>query len=178
MHSGQHGFSLIELLSSIAAVLLTLCIGMPTLKQIIDHNSVAAIHNELIASLSLARLEALRSGGVAAVCPSDLEGIGCRVDGDWSAGWIVFVDYNENRLRDPAEAVLSWTQLDPDSGLRLTSGRHRPQLRFARNGMSQGSNLSIRLCRMGQATSAVIVSNTGRARIEKQAQSLRGLSCE
>lgn len=103
----QAGFSLIELMVVIAIVAILAALALPTFQQSIRANRVTTGTNEMIASLSLARSEAIRNKGGGAVCPST-NGTACG--GGWSDGWLVWADVNGNRTLDAGETVLRYRQ--------------------------------------------------------------------
>ena len=163
-------------MAAIAVLLLTLLAGVPAFADLRDRNQRAAINNELVTTLAIARTEALISRQPTVVCPTTVDGKQCRMDGVWQHGWLAFVDGDDDGQpggRD--DRVLSYTEAMPD--LTLISGTGRPRVRYAPNGMSTGSNLSIRLCQRGVPRSAVIVNNVGRPRVEIRPRALRTWSC-
>lgn len=85
------GFTLIELLVTVALSALLLAIGLPSFQQAIRSNRVTTAANELMAAITLARSEGMRSNGGGHMCTSR-DGIACG--GDWSDGWMVWSDRN------------------------------------------------------------------------------------
>ena len=85
----QQGFSLIELMVTVAIVAILVAIGLPSFQSSLRSNRVATSTNELLASFALARSEAVRSPGGAAIC-STTNGTSCG--GDWNDGWMVWID--------------------------------------------------------------------------------------
>ncbi len=91
------GFTLSELVVTIAIVAIVAAIALPGFRETFQSNRVASATNELIASLSYARGEAIRSNlgngaqTAAAICASN-DGAACG--GNWNDGWIVFRDDN------------------------------------------------------------------------------------
>ena len=88
------GFSLIELMVTIAVLAILLAIGLPSFQGSMRSNLVATGANELIASISLARSEAIRSPGGAGICAS-ADGSSCN-GASWNDGWIVWNDLDGN----------------------------------------------------------------------------------
>jgi len=91
----QHGFSLIELLVTMFIVSLLLAIGGPQFSQFLSNNRMAASINELNISLHVARTEAIKRNSFVSLCPSsnwDDPNPTCDAVGDFSEGWIVFID--------------------------------------------------------------------------------------
>lgn len=170
------GLTLIELLMALAILGVLFGAVLPAFGNILDRSARAAINNELIASLSLARSEALRSRHPTVVCPALADASGCRSDGAWHHGWMVFVDANQDGALSPGRDRLLQVH-EPLQSATLLSGRSRPRVRYAPNGLNTGSNLSIRLCQAGTVVSAVIVNNAGRPRLEQDARALARWSC-
>ncbi len=104
------GFTLVELMTVIGIVAIMAAIAFPNFTSTMRSNRVATSSNELLATLALARSEAVRSGG-GGVCASD-NGTGCSGD-DWNAGWIVWTDGNGNRVKDGDEPVIRYVEGNP-----------------------------------------------------------------
>ena len=94
----QRGATLLEavLASAIAAVLTTAAV--PALTEGLARQQLGAAASDLFAAFNLARSEAVRRGAAVAVAPADAK--------DWSTGWQVFVDRNDNGVRDEGEEKL------------------------------------------------------------------------
>src|SRR5690606_28438934 len=85
----QSGFTLIELMVAISIVAILLALGLPSFQASLRSNRVTTATNEMLASLSLARTEAIKGIGTAGVCPSS-DGSTCGAGTDWSGGWLVW----------------------------------------------------------------------------------------
>lgn len=175
-HRNQQGLTLIELLTSLSLIVVLAAMAVPSFGELRQRSQRAAINNELIAVLSLARAEALRSRHHTVVCPASDDGSSCRSDGVWKRGWLAFIDGNDDgQPGGPRDRLIAEGSL-PHGGI-LHSGSGRPRVRYAPNGLNRGSNLSIRVCLDGRVVSAVVVNNVGRPRIELKPSALARWSC-
>lgn len=84
------GFSLVELMVTIAVAAILLAIAAPSFTQVIADNRAASAANDLLASLQFARSEAVKRARPVSLCPSN-DGQTCVSGGtSWQEGWIVF----------------------------------------------------------------------------------------
>lgn len=111
----EKGFTLIELVVTIAVMAVLLTIALPSFQESLRSNKVATATNELLATLSLARSEAIRNTHGSGVCPS-IDGVSCS-GGGWGAadtGILVWEDNDPfNGAIDAGETVLRYRQPDP-----------------------------------------------------------------
>ena len=96
------GITLIELMTVIAIIAITLGFGIPGVSAIIQTNRMAAAINTLSASFALARSEAVTRNQEVVICKSH-DGVVCTNKGGWEQGWIIFADTNGNETRDEEE---------------------------------------------------------------------------
>lgn len=129
------GFSLIELLITMAVAAVLLAIAVPSLAAMIRNNRLAAGANELVAALQLARAEAVKRGRPVTLCSSN-DGSACvNATSGWAARqWLVFQDAASSGNPVTSGAGFELIRVFPglDQGLVLDSPQ--PWLRFAANG--------------------------------------------
>jgi type IV fimbrial biogenesis protein FimT len=159
------GFSLVEALTVMAITTILLLIGVPSYAGLVESQRASTAMHLLTAHLASARSTAITYRIPTVVCPSDRAG-GCRSDGDWSQGWLMFFDADGNRQPDSRQDILRDENAPIHPSLRIVSSAGRTQLRYLPDGRSAGSNLSVRLCREDKLLAQVIVNNTGRIRSE------------
>ena len=87
---GSKGFTMVELMVTIAVLGVLLAIAVPSFSAMIRNNRSQAVANELVAALNLARAEAVKRGARVSLCPSS-NGTSCS-GSSWAIGWIAFVD--------------------------------------------------------------------------------------
>lgn len=163
-----NGFTLVELMVTIAVVAILATIAFPGFQSTIRSNRVATAGNELIASLSLARSEAIRGTRGGAVCASKA---GTSCDGaSWVDGWMVWEDRNGNGTFDSGEPVLRYSQARP--GLQGTSGQPL-SVSFDSRGRSRAAaavDLTLRPEKCGDQPlqRTLRISPTGQVRLQKE----------
>lgn len=105
------GFTLVELMITVAVLAVMLTIGFPSFQSVLRSNRIATATNEMIASMSLARSEAIKNTHGAGVCASTA---GADCDGaSWGDGWLVWDDTNGDGVLDDGETVLRFTAGNP-----------------------------------------------------------------
>ena len=159
------GFSLVEALTVLAITAILLLVGVPSYAGLVESQRASSAMHLLTAHMASARSTAITYRIPTVVCPSDRAG-GCRRDGDWSQGWLMFFDADGNRQPDSRQDILRDENAPIHPSLRTVSSAGRTQLRYLPDGRSAGSNLSVRLCREDKLLAQVIVNNTGRIRSE------------
>jgi type IV fimbrial biogenesis protein FimT len=84
------GFTLMELLMTIAIAAIVAMLAIPSFRYVTNSNRIAAEVNGLLGDLQFARGEAIKEGQPVTVCMSKL-GQTCDTTGNaWNSGWIVY----------------------------------------------------------------------------------------
>lgn len=157
----QRGLTLIELLIVVAAATVLCTVALPALSGGLEAARGADARADLLQSLATASNHAALSGTRGVLCPST-DGQRCADTPDWSGGWLVFLDANASRERDPGETLLlAEPALAGKVRLRSTAGRTR--IVFQGNGGNAGSNVTFTLCdgRGPAKARALILANAG-----------------
>ena len=165
------GFSLAELLvvSAIAAVLAALAV--PSFAGFLATQRSSGTVSRFVASLNLARSEAIKRNARAVLCKS-ADGSTCSRSGAWDQGWIVFHDANNDGQLDPGEErVLQSAGLA--AGYRLTGNTNVSRyVSYSANGSAKLLSGAFQagtftLCPppgSGVTPQKIILSGTGRPR--------------
>lgn len=161
------GFTLIELITTLAVLALLAGVALPPMQALIEHQRAAAAVSSLISHMQLARISAIERNRRTVLCPSS-DGATCAAGTDWSQGWLLFLDEDGNRRPDGSDDILRMELTPTSRHLRIASSAGRQQLRYLPDGTSAGSNLSLSICNgHGLLLAKVIVNNAGRPRSER-----------
>ena len=100
MNKNIQGFTLIELIVTLAVVSILLLTGIPMLTQMTTSNRLVTQINSIAGSLSVARSESIKRGVSITLCGST-DGATCDTS-SWESGWIVFSDADNNAVLNSA----------------------------------------------------------------------------
>lgn len=126
--SAPLGFTLIELMVTIALLSILLTLGVPSFNSLIRNMNLTTQANQFVASVQLARSEAVRRN-----CYVLLSAQAGNLALHWEGGWQVWSDNNGNGSLDTGELIRQFGSLESNA---LTSDT--AQLRFTSNGFLDG----------------------------------------
>lgn len=175
----MRGFTLLELMISIGISGLTLGVGIPYLSGIISSNRVAGQVNELRRALMITRSEAIKRNQHVVLCKS-ADGSHCTRSGEWTQGWIVYVDRNHNQRRDSKEPLmLVHDRLINGHQLTYRGFGSRHYIIYRPTGITQ-MNGTFTLCAPNapERARALILIKTGRVRLSKTRPDGSPLKCK
>lgn len=151
----QQGFTLIELMVTIAVVAILLGIAIPSFTDSTLASKLRTQANDLVAGAVLARSEAIKRNQTVTLCASS-DGTSCT--GTWSDGWIVISSGGTVIMKHPATAT----------GFLISSAQ--TSLTFQPTGVGATAT-SLVVCRatpsVGSQERVVTISATGRASVTK-----------
>jgi type IV fimbrial biogenesis protein FimT len=169
------GVTLIELVIALAVLGILVTLATPAFSNLVANSSRTTAVNDLFHALFLARSEAIKRGRIVSLCPSS-DGQTCSRQRDWTSGWMVFVNEHpeEPAARQENEPVLNVYQ--GWSGGQITSNRLSYSFRPFIQGVVNGT---IVFCddRGSEHARAIIISHTGRPRIDRRDSSNKPLKC-
>lgn len=168
----QPGFTLIELIVTLAIAAVVLTVAVPNFISFVQNNRLTGQANDLVTALNYARSEAIKRGVRVTVC-SRADDANCAAATAWNTGWLVFVDTNGDGVVG-GETVL---QVRPPLESTNTLNSATLQRVTYQNSGFSGFAGTLRLCdTRGTANArAIVVSAQGRVRIGPLAN--EGLTC-
>lgn len=159
------GYSLYELIMTLALVALILTLGLPSFGSLVADKRLRVETDALFHAVHVARKSSIVRRRVVSLCPS-LDGASCNPGYDWSDGWIVFanVDRDDPPEVDENEPVISRHPVDDT--VQILANRRGFTLRSTHLRATNGTFV---VCdRAGRATPrALVVSYTGRPRVTR-----------
>ena len=152
MRKNKKGFTLVELMVTIAVAAILLTIGVPSLTSVYEqvrvNNNVEKIHD----LFAFARNQAVSYGATVNVCPF-ASATSCGTGTDWSGGIRVYIT-DANDVDHELRAIDSFNGQDKVKASATT-------MTFSPDGLSSGG--SVTYCPSGKATNSqsVQVSTSG-----------------
>lgn len=148
----QRGFTLLDLLVTLALLALLATLAVPNFTTLIESNRQHTLLDELRDTLHGARTQAILEGRTLEVCPYT-EALQCGTD--WNKGWILRATRAQEPLRTRKSAHT------PDT--LLWSG-YTGTVRFLPNGTSPTSNGRFILCGTEGPVGQLVINRQGRVR--------------
>lgn len=172
-----HGFTLIELMTTIAVAAVLLMIAAPNFTDFQRNSELTSLANKLVGAINTARGEAMKTGRNAYVVPINTS--------DWGGGWRVYVDVNGNDTYDANTDTLVLSESTVSSFITISGNNSAalgtaptPHIGFNSSGFARSIPTSGTLANMAltikrndvstansaEQTRLVIVARTGRTR--------------
>ena len=163
------GFTLIELMVTLAVAAIILSVGVPSFRAVIMDNRLVSQANQLVTSIKIARSAAVRYQRNATVCASanfDATVPSCSASTDWSDGWIVWVDKDRDAATDANEVISVFGPIHDAS--TLTSGA--PAFTYDARGFGVTGAADMTLCdsRTAETGRLIRVNTVGRTNVQRQ----------
>lgn len=167
--AGQGGFTLLELITTMAIAAIVLSVGVPSFRGVIMDNRLVSQANQIVTSIKIARSAAVRYQRNATVCASsnfDAAVPSCSASNDWSNGWIVWVDKDRDATTDANEIISVFGPIHSASS--LNSGA--PGFTYDARGFAATGGGDLTLCdnRTAETGRLIRVNAVGRTNVSRQ----------
>lgn len=166
----MNGFTLLELMITLAITSILLTIGVPSLLSVARNSRTVTVTNELVTALHLARSEAIKRGVQVTLQKTGAE---------WEDGWKLIVDNDGDGVMDADDGDVEIGVFKAIyNGYTLRTGAHfNLWVAYRSNGRSRGnggSNDTFRLCADDQDTEngrSIVINLIGRIRTSEGVKS-------
>lgn len=157
------GFTLVELLISMAILLILVSVVGPNVREIVVRNRIVGQVNELAGLIQVARATAINERINVVVCPT-IDQVNCS--DDWNDNKIAFIDADGNEIKGSNEDIVAGTQTT--SSTDILTGPSSP-IKFYSTGIT-ASPATLLLCpNSGEDTFArsLTISLQGRVKLSQ-----------
>ncbi len=163
------GFTLVELMVALAILAILVMAAAPTFNATLKRNRIESQLKDLSSHVKLARSEAISRSRTVTMCRSS-DQTTCSTAapvGNWSIGWITFLDINGNATIDADDIVLRVHEGLGRNILTVSDANPIPgnvgDIQFTRNGVN--TRVTFQMCEDGGDNTmarALIMELTGR----------------
>jgi type IV fimbrial biogenesis protein FimT len=167
----QRGFTLIEMMVTVAVMAILLSLAAPSFNDALLGNKLSSYANDIVASAIVARSEAIKRNAAVTMCVST-DGTTCAAAGGWEQGWIVRCSTSDNATCDSAgtSTIVMQRRQAAASGFKISDAGGLSSLTFQPTGVGATSG-TLTVCRAtpraGGQERVVDITATGRASVRK-----------
>lgn len=163
----QRGFTLMELMAAASITLVLAAVAAPNFAGLLDALALRSATDELFAAVQHTRAQALARNTRILLAP-------LGENGDWAAGWAVFIDSDDDRRPgDGDEILLQRGPLKPGivASAAFSTQPHPPYLAYNGTGRACAATNSMvarfgtLTLEQGDAVRRIKISMLGRARV-------------
>jgi len=156
----QRGFTLVDTLTTLVIASILVTAAVPAMQDFITRNRMSIEVNTFVASLYLARSEAVKRIQNVGMCPT-LDFTTCANSTAWNIGWLVYANNDGSAGFDPAagDVIL---QREPSLPSRFTIDGSHSSISY--NAIGQANAGNYKFCDTGNVAEGrkVEISNDGR----------------
>lgn len=155
----QKGFTLIELMVVIAIMAILLALAVPNMSKFLAQWRQASAVTAFSGSLRQARSEAIKSSRIVTMCPANTAQNACTDTTDFTNGWIVYLDVNNDGSLTSGEKILH-KEAKPSGA---TIGSNGPKkFSYLPNGLLKSQPGSITFTSSGVDNKSIKINRAGR----------------
>lgn len=162
MRMRYRGFTLVELMVTLAVAAIVITAGVPSFTTMLKNNRMAMTVNEFLSNVYYARSEAIKRGRPVTLCARASD-TACSTTNTWQNGYLIFVDLDSDSVLDTGEDQLRIVGA-LDSSFSVTPNTFSNFIRFDSSALPN-SNGNIKFCddRGTNYGRVVLISATGKA---------------
>jgi len=157
------GFTLLEVLTSLAIASILVTAAVPAMQDFIIRNRMSTEVNTFVASLYLARSESVKRLQDVSLCPTTT-GTSCDNVKEWSEGWMVYADVDNNNSYSAGDVVI---QQNPKLPNRFANSGKTTYITFNPRGSSNAGSFSFTDTGGIADPRCITLSSAGRSYVSK-----------
>lgn len=166
----KNGFTLLELIVTLAIAAILLSVGVPGFRGIIMDNRLVNETNQFVTAVNTARSAAVRFQRNATVCMTTNYSAAvptCGSSNDWSPGWIVWVDKDRDGATDANEII---SVHEPVAGSITMQSTSSSAFTYNARGFSTTGGDDVSMCddRSSETGRLIKINNVGRTNVSRQ----------
>jgi type IV fimbrial biogenesis protein FimT len=131
----DHGFTLVEMMVTVAIVVVVAGLGMPSFLHLLARHEIAAQADELQDAVRVGRSEAMKRGGPVVLCRTEPADAGrCAGNGGSWQTWVLFTDPGRSGVLAAGDAIV---RQHVEVSRRMTVAGNAASIRFEATGIAQ-----------------------------------------
>ncbi|WP_028867316.1 GspH/FimT family pseudopilin [Psychromonas arctica] len=138
-HKKDQGFTLVELIITIAIAAILLSIVVPSFANLIESSKTRATRDALVSSIYSGKEKAQSEGFFVYLCPTS-DGSTCTSVTDWGSDWLVYEDKDASATLDLSNGDIIVTHLTSKTN---SIKSNVAQIRFAPTGHATANTFQI-----------------------------------
>lgn len=158
----QQGFTLHELLVSMAIFATIVSLSLPSIKNNIDRNRVYQATTDIYRLLIYTRSQAINLNKVTTLCASS-DKRNCEKTRDWSGlSLMIFIDLNNNGIRDDKDRILQIHQAENlDGFIHYRAFQNKSYIQWLPTGATnyQSGNITYCLNNKNEKEAKILIMN-------------------